>query len=61
MTVTEFIRAHHVQIVSEFETFARANMPLDRALNPVELRDHAHPMLIAAADDIESHQTRSLR
>lgn len=57
MTVTEFIRAHHVQIVSEFETFARANMPVDRALNPVELRDHAHAMLIAAADDIESHQT----
>lgn len=57
MTVTEFIRTHHEQIVSEFETFARANMPPDRSLNTVELRDHAHAMLIAAADDIESNQT----
>lgn len=57
MTITEFIRTHHVQIVSEFETFARANMPLDRSLSAVELRDHAHAMLIAAADDIESDQT----
>lgn len=43
--------------MSEFETFARAKVTPDKSLSAVELRDHAHAMLIAAADDIESAQS----
>lgn len=51
-----FIRNNTEQILSEWESFARA-MPIAESMDIAALRDHAKAMLIAIADDLEKPQT----
>lgn len=56
MTISEFIRAHSEEILSQWEEFARS-VPAAHILSRGELRDHAAQMLNLIADDLEQPQT----
>ena len=54
--LADFIRNNTEQILSEWESFARA-MPIAEAMDIEALRDHAKAMLVAIAADLETPQT----
>lgn len=59
MRLSEFIVAHVDRIVDEWENFARTIKPAADSMNSVELRDHAKAILLAAARDMNTSQTKS--
>jgi signal transduction histidine kinase len=58
--LSNFIRENVEQILSEWETFARA-LPMGRAMDIDALRDHAKDMLAVIARDLDTAQTPSER
>jgi hypothetical protein len=59
MRLSDFIVAHVDRIVDEWESFAKTIKPAADTMNSVELRDHAKVILLAAARDMNTSQTRS--
>ena len=57
MALSEFIRDHHEEIISEFAAFARTLMPPGADMSEVELRDHAQDILNAVVHDMSIAQT----
>ena len=57
MRLSLFIRQEIDLIVTAWEEFARAKLPLSRPLSSLELQDDARILLLSIADDIESEQS----
>ena len=57
MLLSEFIRDHHEEIISQFAVFARTLMPPGADMSETELRDHAGDILSAVVQDISNAQT----
>ncbi|RRV09519.1 sensor histidine kinase [Pseudomonas sp. v388] len=58
MRLSEFIVHHVDRIVDEWEDFARTLKPAADTMSSVELRDHAKSILLAAARDMNTTQSR---
>ncbi|WP_306882358.1 sensor histidine kinase [Variovorax boronicumulans] len=61
MRLSQFIRDNVEPILEEWETFARTMIPPAETMSVVELRDHAHEILLAIADEMESSQSEAER
>lgn len=61
MGLSDFIVHNVDRIVDEWETFAATLTPAADTLNSVELRDHAKVILLAAARDMKTAQTKAER
>ncbi|MEE4889311.1 HAMP domain-containing sensor histidine kinase [Pseudomonas alliivorans] len=59
MRLSEFIVLHVDRIVDEWENFARTLKPAADTMNTAELRDHAKSILLAAARDMKTAQSKS--
>jgi signal transduction histidine kinase len=59
MRLSDFIVAHVDLIVDEWESFAKTIKPAADTMSSVELRDHAKVILLAAAHDMNTLQTKS--
>jgi signal transduction histidine kinase len=57
MSLAEFIRAHHEEIIRSFSAFAKTLMPPGVEMTEAELRDHAEEMLTAVVEDMHLRQT----
>ena len=57
MSLPEFIRAHHEEIIREFAAFAKTLMPPGAGMTDAELRDHASELLTAVVADMGLRQT----
>ncbi len=57
MRLSEFIKNNVELILVEWETFARTMIPPAETMSVTELRDHAHEILIAIANEMESSQS----
>lgn len=57
MRLSEFIALHADRIVDEWEQFAETLTPAAETLNRTQLRDHARSILLAAARDMNTHQS----
>jgi signal transduction histidine kinase len=57
MRLADFIRRDMEAILSEWETFAAAQLPAAADMNSLALRDHAEQLLRAIAKDISSPQS----
>ncbi|PSF09472.1 sensor domain-containing diguanylate cyclase [Marinobacter halophilus] len=60
MRFSDFIRAEIEPILQAWEEFAETILPAER-MDRSGLRDHAREMLLAIADDLESHQSEEER
>ena len=56
-TLSQFILANMEAILAEWETFAKTMEPAASTMSALALRDHAKPILLAIARDLESSQT----
>ncbi|MBJ2155293.1 ATP-binding protein [Variovorax sp. IB41] len=61
MRLSQFIRDNIEPILVEWEMFARTMIPPAETMSVVELRDHAHEILLAIADEMESTQSEDER
>lgn len=59
MRLSDFIVQQVDRIVDEWESFASTLKPAADSMNTVELRDHAKSILLAAARDMNTAQTKS--
>ncbi|MFK3796753.1 sensor histidine kinase [Pseudomonas sp. NPDC088444] len=59
MRLSDFIVQHVDRIVDEWEKFAATLTPAADSMNRVELRDHAKSILLAAARDMNTAQTKA--
>ena len=57
MTLSRFITANMEAIVTEWQAFANTMEPAAATMSQLALRDHAKPILLAIAKDLESGQT----
>ncbi len=57
MTLSRFITANMEAIVTEWQGFAHTMEPAAPTMSQLALRDHAKPILLAIAKDLESGQT----
>ncbi len=57
LSLSNFIREHHVTIVDAFEGFARTMMPPGANMVASQLRDHAEEMLSALVEDMDAPQS----
>jgi signal transduction histidine kinase len=57
--LSEFILRHLEAILAEWEQFARTQQPTGSEMTPLQLRDHAEPMLRAIAEGMRATQTPS--
>ena len=57
MTLSRFITENMEAIVKEWQNFATTMEPAASTMTDLALRDHAKPILLAIAKDIESSQT----
>jgi signal transduction histidine kinase len=57
MSLTEFIRGHHEEIIGGFVAFAGTLMPPAAEMTDAELRDHAKEILTAVVEDMHLRQT----
>ena len=57
MTLSDFIRRNHQDIIDEFAAFARTLMPANSPMNEQDLRDHSEELLQAIAEDLDAEQT----
>src|SRR5690554_4361771 len=60
MRLAEFIQTHIVEIVTDWEAFARTIGP-GRAMTNLALRDHVEDILRATVQDMQSAQTADQR
>ena len=58
MSLSEFIRHHHREIIDRFEEFARTLGPVTADMSAVQLRDHAEELLTAIVADMDTEQSR---
>jgi len=58
MRLHEFIVRELDAIVAQWEAFAATQMPAASHMSQLELRDHAKPILLAIARDLQTPQTR---
>ncbi len=58
MRLSEFIVVHVDRIVDEWEDFARTLKPAADSMSKLELRDHAKSILLAAARDMKTVQSK---
>jgi signal transduction histidine kinase len=56
MRLSQFIQGHIEPILAEWEAFARTLMPPAATMSVAELRDHAHDILLAIAQDMDTAQ-----
>ena len=56
MSLPEFIRGHHEEIIGGFVAFAGTLMPRQQKMTDAELRDHAKEMLTAVVEDMHLRQ-----
>lgn len=61
MRLARFIRDNLETIMVEWESFAKRLTPAAETMSVLELRDHAHDLLLAIADDLESPQSERQR
>ena len=61
MRLSQFIKDNIEPILVEWEAFARTMIPPAETMSVVELRDHAHEILLAIADEMETSQTEDQR
>ncbi|WP_076997816.1 sensor histidine kinase [Variovorax sp. KK3] len=61
MRLSKFIKENIEPILVEWEAFARTMIPPAETMSVVELRDHAHGILLAIADEMETLQTEDQR
>jgi len=61
MRLSQFIKHNIEPILVEWEAFARTMIPPAETMSVVELRDHAHEILLAIADEMETLQTEDQR
>jgi signal transduction histidine kinase len=59
MRLSDFIVQNVDRIVDEWEKFAATMTPAAETMNRVELRDHARSILLAAARDMNTAQTKA--
>ncbi|MFY1665206.1 sensor histidine kinase [Pseudomonas sp. Pseu.R1] len=59
MRLSDFIVQHVDRIVDEWEKFAATLTPAADSMNRAELRDHAKSILLAAARDMNTAQTKA--
>ncbi len=59
MHLSTFIVQQVDSIVDEWEQFAKTLTPAANAMGRIALRDHAKSILLAAARDMETHQSAS--
>jgi hypothetical protein len=59
MTLSRFITENMEEIVNEWQAFAMTMEPAASTMSTLSLRDHAKPILLAIARDLESSQTAS--
>jgi signal transduction histidine kinase len=59
MTLSQFIIDNMEAIVAEWTTFAKTMEPAATTMSALALRDHAKPILLAIARDLQSDQTPS--
>jgi signal transduction histidine kinase len=57
MTLSRFITENMEEIVTEWQAFATTMEPAASTMSALSLRDHAKPILLALAKDMESSQT----
>lgn len=57
MSLPEFIRTHHEEIIRDFAAFAKTLMPPGVKMTDKELRDHAKEILTAVVEDMHVAQT----
>jgi signal transduction histidine kinase len=57
MSLRDFIRGHHEEIIREFAAFAKTLMPAEVEMTEAELRDHAKEILTAVVEDMHLAQT----
>jgi signal transduction histidine kinase len=57
MTLSRFITENMEAIVTEWQAFATTMEPAASTMSALSLRDHAKPILLAIAKDMESSQT----
>jgi signal transduction histidine kinase len=61
MRLSQFIKDNIEPILVEWESFARTMIPPAETMSVVELRDHAHEILLAIAGEMESAQSEKER
>lgn len=59
MTLSDFIKQHVDELVSEWEGLARSSIPAAQDLSAEDLRDHAKVLLLAAVEDMRTEQSLS--
>jgi len=59
MRLSDFIAQNVDRIVDEWEKFAATMTPAAESMNSLELRDHAKAILLAAARDMNTAQTKA--
>jgi signal transduction histidine kinase len=61
MRLSQFIKDNIEPILMEWESFARTMIPPAETMSVVELRDHAHEILWAIAEEMDSAQSEDER
>lgn len=61
MTLSRFITENMEAIVKEWQAFAMTMEPAAATMSALALRDHAKPILLAIAKDIDSSQTAAVQ
>ena len=61
MRLSHFIKDNIEPILVEWEAFARTMIPPAETMSVVELRDHAHEILLAIANEMETTQSETER
>ena len=57
MSLSDFIRDHHEEVISSFATFAKTLMPPGSEMTEADLRDHAEDILTAVVQDMNIAQS----
>jgi signal transduction histidine kinase len=57
MSLSRFIREHTAEILTEWESFARTQLPAAASMSDLALRNHASQILAAVAADLDTEQT----
>jgi signal transduction histidine kinase len=57
VNLSKFINEHTVEIIAEWESFARTQTPAADGMSELALRDHAAHILTAIAHDIDTEQS----
>jgi signal transduction histidine kinase len=54
--LSQFINGHSAEIIAEWESFARTQLPAAAGMSDLALRNHAEPILKTIARDIDTEQ-----